>query len=121
MPLRIETNDFKSLFEEHALQDSASYKKELYKLQFSLLNKSLELLQTLADCPLSAPEKLADYEQLVLNFYQLIYALRPKQALYWIKTQIEDQIRDKEAVAKRLTEALNVTSAALEDCSKTEP
>lgn len=105
----------------HALQDPAAYKKELYKLQFSLLNKSLELLQTLADCPLSGPTTIGEYEQVILNFYQLIYALRPKQALHWIKNQLEAQIVEKSEAAKRLTEALNVTSAALEDCSKVEP
>jgi hypothetical protein len=104
----------------HALQDATAYKNELYKLQFSLLNKSLELLQTLAECPLSAPERLSDYEQVVLNFYQLIYVLRPKQALHTIKTQLQAQITEKSETAQRLTEALSVTSAALEDCGRLE-
>ena len=51
-------------------------KEFLTQLQFSLLSTSLEIVQALVQSPNSVKELLADYERLILNFYNTIHVFQ---------------------------------------------
>lgn len=53
------------------------------------------MIRTLIDNPTEITPRLKDFEQLILNFSQLIYILRPQQALEWLRKRIQQQIEEK--------------------------
>lgn len=101
--MRIDIPNFIALVSDNDLQDPLFFQKELlYKFQNSLMNCAKDLIQTLADNPLEAIEKFKDYEKILLNFAQLIYWMRPLQALLKVRERLEKQVADKEKLRKEV-------------------
>ncbi|CAG9311832.1 unnamed protein product [Blepharisma stoltei] len=106
-PLRIEAENFVQMIPETELQDPATFNKEtLLRLEYTLYQSALNLIKTLAESPMDAPGKFKDYEQIILNFYQLIYWMRPTQCMVEIKNRLRDQISEKEKEKQELKEVL---------------
>ena len=103
------------------LEDSTLFKKtELFKLQFSLLNTVVELLKVFEANPLEASSKLKDYEQILLNFYQVIYWMRPMQAISNLKLRLKEQIQDKEEKCSNLLKLMMDLQGACQDITEDE-
>jgi hypothetical protein len=71
-PKRVESQDLKVIHNE-----ADSYAIQLKSLQYSLLNTALEILKALVHSPNGVQTLLADYEQLILNFYHTTHLMRP--------------------------------------------
>jgi len=99
----IQAVGFDALFTDDDLQDPLFLCHNLLvKLQNSLLNAAKHILKALAENPKDAICKFQEYEKIIVNFHQLIYWLRPLQALVEVKNRLKGQIEAKERLRSEL-------------------
>ena len=60
------------------------------------MHASQQILKALAENPPEAIMIFKEYEKIIVNFYQVIYWMRPLQALQGIKDRLLQQIQDKD-------------------------
>lgn len=66
------------------------------------MNAARVLLRALAENPSEALSKFQEYEKITVNFHQLIYWLRPLQALFEVKSKLISQIEAKDRLKSEL-------------------
>lgn len=66
------------------------------------MNAARVLLRALAENPSEALNKFQEYEKITVNFHQLIYWLRPLQALFEVKSKLISQIEAKDKLKSEL-------------------
>ena len=105
--MKIEAPADNALFSDADLQDPLFFSRSLLiKLQNSLLVAAQKLIKCLAENPSEAIFKLRCYEKIVVNFYQLLYWMRPMQALHDVKSRLLLQIEEKETLRNELLELM---------------
>ena len=70
------------------------------------MNTARVLLRALAENPSEAVSKFQEFEKIAVNFHQLIYWLRPSQALLEVKMRLVSQIEGKDRLKNELSEEL---------------
>jgi len=80
------------------------HRRELKKLNHSILVNFLDLLDILIKCPDSAKrtDKIEDINMLFINMHHLINEFRPHQARETVRVMLEMQKRHRNQVAERL-------------------
>ena len=105
--MKIDIQDFQPLVSDSDLQDPLFFQRDLiYKLQNSLMHAAQDMIRALAENPNEAINKFKDYERIILNFAQLIYWMRPIQALQEVKSKLRVQIEGKEQLKTDITHIL---------------
>ena len=78
---------------------------ELRKLNRSLLNSFVELLQVAQDAPTQSDQKLGDIRALLLNLMHLANSLRPYQAREDLIGEMERRLAERAALIREMGEA----------------
>jgi MED7 protein len=71
------------------------------------MNTAQLLIKSLAENPSEAINRFKDYEKIILNFSQLIYWMRPLQALLEVKSRLVAQTETKEKLRSELISMLH--------------
>ena len=71
-----------------------------------MMNAARVLIRALAENPTEAVSKFQEYEKIAVNFHQLIYWLRPSQALLEVKLKLISQIEAKDKLKSELMSEL---------------
>ena len=79
------------------------------------MSAAQEMIKGLAENSSEAIAKFKDYERIIVNFYQLIYWMRPLQALESIKHRLQTQIERKEKLRNELQNMLHELKSALSE------
>lgn len=93
------------------------HKKELKKINASILVNFLDLIDVLVKCPDTDKriEKCNDLATLFINFHHLINELRPHQARETLRVWLNTQRRTREDIIKKLNAEMDKTSNILEE------
>ena len=98
--------------DEQVYSDTAERCAELRKLNRSLLEGFLQLLQLMADSPAQCCDKVADLRTLFLNFQHLLNTFRPHEAREELIATVRQQVAAKQALIDELDAAC---TSALEE------
>ena len=92
------------------------HKKELKKINASILVNFLDLIDVLVKCPDTDKriEKCNDLATLFINFHHLINELRPHQARETLRVWLTAQKRTREEIAKKLNAEMDKMTKVLE-------
>lgn len=92
------------------------HKKELKKINASILVNFLDLIDVLVKCPDTEKriEKCNDLATLFINFHHLINELRPHQARETIRVWLNTQKRTREEITKKLNVEMAKMTKVLE-------
>lgn len=92
------------------------HKKELKKINASILVNFLDLVDVLVKCPDTDKriEKCNDLATLFINFHHLINELRPHQARETLRVWLCAQKRTREEITKRLNTEMNKMNRVLD-------
>lgn len=92
------------------------HKKELKKINASILVNFLDLVDVLVKCPDTDKrvEKCNDLATLFINFHHLINELRPHQARETLRVWLNAQRRTREEIAKKLNSEMDKMTKVLD-------
>lgn len=92
------------------------HKKELKKINASILVNFLDLVDVLVKCPDTDKriEKCNDLATLFINFHHLINELRPHQARETLRVWLNAQRRTREEIAKKLNAEMDKMTKVLD-------
>lgn len=92
------------------------HKKELKKINASILVNFLDLVDVLVKCPDTDKriEKCNDLATLFINFHHLINELRPHQARETLRVWLNAQRRTREEITKKLNAEMDKMTKVLE-------
>lgn len=92
------------------------HKKELKKINASILVNFLDLVDVLVKCPDTDKriEKCNDLATLFINFHHLINELRPHQARETLRVWLNAQRRTREEITKKLNAEMDKMNRVLE-------
>lgn len=92
------------------------HKKELKKINASILVNFLDLVDVLVNCPDTDKriEKCNDLATLFINFHHLINELRPHQARETLRVWLSTQKRTREDITKKLNTEMDKMTKVLE-------
>lgn len=98
------------------------YKKELKKINLSILVNFLDLVDVLVKCPDTDKriEKCNDLATLFINFHHLINELRPHQARETLRVWLHAQRRTREEIAKKLNAEMDKITKVLDKYTEYE-
>lgn len=93
------------------------HKKELKKINASILVNFLDLVDVLVKCPDTDKriEKCNDLATLFINFHHLINELRPHQARETLRVWLTAQKRTRDEITKKLNAEMDKMSKVLEN------
>lgn len=93
------------------------HKKELKKINASILVNFLDLIDVLVKCPDTDKriEKCNDLATLFINFHHLINELRPHQARETLRVWLNTQRRSREDIIKKLNAEMDKTNKILQE------
>ncbi|XP_071506449.1 mediator of RNA polymerase II transcription subunit 7-A-like [Diadema antillarum] len=114
----LESQGLKRLHPQHF-----DHKKELKKINHSVLVNFLDLLDTLITCPNSPrrEEKLDDMNLLFIHMHHLINEFRPHQARETLRVMMEVQKRQRLETAERFQRHLEKVTEILQGCFTSLP
>lgn len=98
------------------------HKKELKKINASILVNFLDLIDVLVKCPDTDKriEKCNDLATLFINFHHLINELRPHQARETLRVWLNTQKRTRDDITKKLNAEMDRMSRVLDRYSEYE-
>lgn len=98
------------------------HRKELKKINASILVNFLDLIDVLVKCPDTEKrvEKCNDLATLFINFHHLINELRPHQARETLRVWLNTQRRTREDIIKKLNSEMNKMNNVLAEYQAVE-
>lgn len=114
--MKIETSNIQLVISDADLQDPLYFQRSLLtKLQLSLMIVAHKIIKALAENPSQAVLLFHEYERITITFHQLLYWMRPLQAMHLVKQKLIQQTENKEKAKNELLNTMQELKEELAD------